>query len=112
MESTRQSKVSRMIQKDLGEYFQRESGSNFGGALITVTKVRMTKDLSIARIYLSFFASPDKVKLLEHIRHSAKHIRHQLAARIRNQVRIIPEIEFYEDDSLEYLENIERLLKK
>ena len=112
MESTRQSKVSRLIQKDLGEFFQRESGSYFNGVIITVTIVRVTKDLGIARIYLSFFPDKDREIILKHITNSTKYIRHQLGTRIRNRVRIIPELEFYLDDSIEYLENIERLLKK
>ena len=112
MDTTRQNKVSRLIQKDLSEFFRRESRTYFSGALITVTKVKVTKDVGIARIYLSFFATDDKLAVLKHIQEQTKHIRHQMATRIKSQIRFIPELEFYEDDSIEYLENIERLLKK
>ena len=112
METTRQNKVSRLIQKDLSEFFRKESRTYFHGALITVTKVKVTKDVGIARIYLSLFGAPDKLALMKYIEENTKHIRHQMATRIKMQIRFIPELEFYEDDSMEYLENIERLLKK
>lgn len=101
-----------MIQKELGSFFQRESRSYFSGALITVTSVRTTKDLSIAKVYLSLFATNDKKALLDVITHNKKLIRHNLAVQIKNQVRVVPELEFFIDDSLDYIENIEKLLKK
>ncbi len=110
MESTRQNKISRLIQKDLGVIFQQESRNLFHGAMITVTKVHVAKDLSIAKIYLSLFATKDKDALLEKIRKETKEIRHLLGARVHNQLRIIPELQFFLDDSLDYIENIENLL--
>lgn len=110
METTRQQKISRLIQKDLGAIFQKESRNLFGGAMITVTKVHITKDLAIAKIYLSLFAVNDKNALLETIRMHTRDIRRQLGAREHNQLRIIPELQFFIDDSLDYIENIEKLL--
>jgi ribosome-binding factor A len=110
MDTTRQQKVSRLLQKDLGEIFQREVSSFSAGAMITVTKVHVTKDLSIAKIYLSLFATSDKQKLLEEIKFHAGEIRYKLGRKIGKQVRVIPELHFYLDDSLDYIENIEKLL--
>jgi len=112
MESTRQNKVSRLLQKDLGDIFQRESRNLFRGAMITVTKVNVTKDLAIAKVYLSLFATKDKEDLIESIKVHSKEIRYKLAQRIGKQVRAIPELQFYIDDSLDYIENIETLLKE
>ena len=111
MESTRQNKISRLIQKDLGEIFQRNSQSMFSGAIITVTKVYVTRDLSIARVYLSIYGKDPK-SIVKQAEASSKEIRKQLGIRIKNQVRAIPELQFFIDDSLDYIENIERLLKK
>ena len=111
MESTRQQKISRLIQKDLGTIFQRESRNLFDGALITVTKVQVTKDLAIAKVYLSLFITTDKQVLLDKIRHHVREIRHYLVQRVHNQLRIMPELQFYLDDSLDYIENIDQLLK-
>lgn len=82
------------------------------GAMITVTKVYVTKDLAIARIYLSLFATPDKQQLFEHIQTLNREIRHHLAERVRKQIRIIPELHFYMDDSLDYIDHIDELLNK
>ena len=110
MESTRQQKVSRLLQKDLGEIFQLESRFWFGSAMITVTKVHVTKDMSIAKIYVSLFVTGDKEELLKNIRKHGNEIRYKLGKRIGKQVRVIPELQFYHDDSLDYIENIEKLL--
>ncbi|MEI6455312.1 MAG: ribosome-binding factor A, partial [bacterium] len=111
MESTRQQKIARLIQKETGLIFQQESRELCRGALVTVTKASVTSDLSIARIHLSLFATKDKQGLLDHIRHHAKEIRHHLGTRVHNQLRIIPELQFFLDDSLDYIENIDHLLK-
>jgi ribosome-binding factor A len=111
METTRQQKVARLIQKDLGEIFQMMSRDMFSGNLITVTKVVVAPDLTIARIHLSLFGKTDKAELLKQINSHKKAIRLQLGNRIHNQVRQIPELEFFLDDSLDYIENIEKLLK-
>jgi ribosome-binding factor A len=110
METTRQNKVSRLLQRDLGGIFQRESNRLFGGAMITVTKVHVTRDLAIAKVYLSLFATDDKDRLLEIVRTHSKEIRYKLGQQIGKQVRVIPELKFFHDDSLDYIENIEKLL--
>ena len=109
MESTRQLKVSRLLQKDLGEIFQRESRNLSQGAMITVTKVNVTPDLAMAKVYLSLFATEDKSSLLKHIQQHGKEIRYKLGKRIAKQIRVVPELFFYLDDSLDYIENIEKL---
>ena len=110
METTRQSKVSKLLQRDLGEIFQRESNRLFGGAMITVTKVHITRDLAIAKVYLSLFSTENKDSLIENVRMHSKEIRFKLGQRIGKQVRAIPELKFFLDDSLDYIENIEKLL--
>lgn len=110
MESQRQQKISKMLQRELGEMFQREGSAKYGGAMITVTRVNVTKDLSIARVFLSVFATSDKHALFESIRAGATETRYNLGKRIKHQVRHIPELEFFEDDSLDYIEKIEDLL--
>jgi len=110
MDTQRQLKVARLLQRDLGEIFQRESRGKFGGAMITVTRVNITKDMSIARVYVSLFATKDKEELLSAIRLHTGEIRFQLGKRIKDQVRQIPGLEFFLDDSLDYIESIEKLL--
>ncbi len=110
MESTRQNKIARLVQKDLSEIFQLETTFLFKGAMITVTKVHVTKDLSMAKAYLSIFAVGDKPGMIDEIRSHQKEIRYKLGQRISHQVRAIPELQFYLDDSLDYIENIEKLL--
>jgi len=111
MESQRQQKVSRLLQKELGAYFQQESHSLFHGAMITVTKVNVTRDLALARVFLSLFAVDNKADLIDVIGKRKKEIRYKLGAKIRHQLRGVPDLEFFEDDSLDYIENIENLLK-
>jgi len=106
----RQQKIARMIQKDLGTLFQQRGKDLFGGAMITVTKVYVTKDLAIAKIYLSLFATHDKAALMETILHHARELRHLLAQRTKHQLRTVPALHFLEDDSLDYIENIDHLL--
>lgn len=109
MESQRQEKIARQIQKDLGEIFQRRS-TEFNNAMITVTKVYVTKDLAIARIYVSLFATKDKKATLQMIRENISEIRYDLGNRVRHQLRKIPELEVFEDDTLDYIEHIDELL--
>jgi ribosome-binding factor A len=110
MESTRQQKISRLVQKDLGEILQQKIQILFGGVLITVTKVNVSKDLSTAKVYLSLFTKSDKQTMLESIRQHTREIRFELGSRVRNQLRIIPEIQFFLDDSLDYIDRIDDLL--
>ncbi|MBK7182732.1 MAG: 30S ribosome-binding factor RbfA [Bacteroidetes bacterium] len=112
MDSTRQLKVSRLIQKELGEIFQRETRMLFGAALITVTQVRVSPDLSVAKVYVSLFNVPDTKILLKQIQENTKEIRMKLSERIKKQVRIIPNLVFFQDDSLDYAMRIDELLKK
>jgi len=110
MDSTRQQKVSRLLQKDLGDIFQHEAFTILKGAMVTVTKVNVTKDMAIAKVYLSIFATPEKELLIEEIKKHTKEIRYKLGRKIGRQVRVVPELHFYLDDSLDYIENIEKLL--
>ena len=114
MQSTRQNKICRLIQQDMGDIFLREMKPVFGPSLITVTQVRITPDLSIARIYVSLMIIGEGTKesLLALIRENTSDLRRRLGMREGKQLRIIPHLEFYLDDSLDYIENIERLLKQ
>ena len=112
METQRQKKVARLLQKDLGEILSELARNKYGNILITVTKVQPTPDLSIAKVYLSLFAVADKKHLLKEIQNSGKEIRLLLGNRIRHQVRVVPELIFYEDDSLDYIEKIDNLLQE
>ncbi len=111
MESTRQKKIARLLQKELGAIFQRK-GNELGGVLVTVTVVRISPDLSIAKIYLSIFPSEKADATLQLIRKDTPQIRHELGNIVRHQLRIIPELTFFIDDSLDYIERIDELLKK
>ena len=112
MTSTRQYKVSRLLQKELGHIFQREGNSIFAGKLITVTEVRITQDLGQARVFLSVFPAAEKEMFTKVIGEHSQHIRHELGMRIRHQLRMVPELLFFLDDSLDHIENIDRLLKQ
>lgn len=111
MESTRLSKINRLIQKELGDIFLLQTKA-MKGVLISVTAVRVTSDLSIARVYLSIFPSERGEELLENIKNNTKSIRFDLGQRVGKQLRKIPELSFYLDDSLDYIENIDKLLNK
>ncbi len=111
MDSTRQQKYSKLIQKEIGEIFQRNGRNYYGKAFVTITGVRVSPDLGIAKVYVSIFGVPDSKKSLEEIESHNKEIRHQLGNNIRHQARIIPELKFFLDDSLDYVEKIEKLLK-
>jgi ribosome-binding factor A len=112
MTSTRQYKVSRLLQKELGQVFQREGNSIFTGKMITVTEVRITPDLGQAKVFLSIFPAAEKAIFDKIMGQHTQHIRHELGMRIRHQLRVVPELQFFLDDSLDYIENIDRLLKK
>lgn len=111
METTRQSKIARLIQKELGETFLSET-KQMPGVIISVSKVRVSPDLSIARVYLSIFPSAKAEDLIKNINTNTKHIRFEVAQRVRYQLRKMPELVFFIDDSLDYLEKIDDLLKK
>ncbi len=111
MESTRQAKIARLLQKELSEIFRQQT-AKMRGVLVTVSTVRVSPDLSIAKAYLSVFPSDKAQEVLESINHSAKTVRYELAQKVRFQLRKTPELAFYLDDSLDYLENIDHLLGK
>lgn len=110
MDSNRQQKINRLIQKELSELFLLETKKTHG-VIVSVTNVRVTPDLSLAHAYLSIFPSENAVDLLKNINDNAKSIRYDLGKRIAKQLRIIPDLRFHLDDSLDYIENIDRLLK-
>ncbi len=114
MQSTRQNKISRLIQQDMGEIFLKEMKPVLGQSLITVTGVRITPDLSIARIHVSIFpiGGVSKEQVMALIQENNADLRRRLGMREGKQLRIIPQLEFYIDDSLDYIENIEKLLKQ
>lgn len=112
MEAKRQNKISRLIQKELGEIMRKESKNLFNGALITVTAVRVSPDLSFAKIYLSIFDIHKNADVLDMVKKNSKILRYNLGNVVRNQLRIVPELVFIKDDSLDYIENIENLLKQ
>ncbi len=112
MESKRQQKFAGVIQQDLAAIFQREGMNYLPNTLVTITKVRVTPDLAIARIFLSFFNTNSPQQALQNIKLHANEIRYKLGARIKDQVRIIPQLEFFIDDTGEYVERMDRLFDK
>lgn len=111
MESTRQAKIARLIQKELSEILRQQTAKT-NGILVSVSAVRVSPDLSIARAYLSIFPSDKAKDILENINRSARTIRYELGQKVRFQLRKIPELAFHLDDSLDYIENIDALLQK
>ncbi len=110
METTRQNKVARLLQKELSEIFQQQTRS-MHGVLVSVSAVRISPDMSVARVYLSIFPSEKGEELIKNVNANMKSIRYELGTRVRFQLRIIPELKFFLDDSLDYLERIDELLK-
>lgn len=111
MESTRQKKVARQIQKDVAGILMQKTSSIAPGALISVSLVRMSPDLSYANIFLSVFPLNDKSAFLKSIAMHNAEIRNELGKLVRHQLRIVPELTFHIDDSVDYAENIDRLLR-
>ena len=110
METTRQQKIARLIQKELGDIFQKQTQAT-RGVLVSVSAVRISPDLSIAKGYLSVFPSEKADESISNINANARQIRFDLGKRVRFQLRIIPELKFFKDDSLDYLDHIDELLK-
>ncbi len=110
METTRQSKIGRLLQKELSGIFLSETRKT-QGVMISVSAVRVSPDLGIAKVYLSIFPTGKSEELLANIKNNSKEIRHQLAQIVRFQLRKVPELQFYIDDSLDYIEKIDSLLK-
>ena len=111
MESKRQQKFAGVIQQDLATIFQREGNSYLPNTMVTITKVRVTPDLAIARIFLSFFNGNTQLAL-QTIKQHASEIRYKLGARIKDQVRIIPQLEFFVDDTSEYVDRMDKIFDK
>jgi len=111
MQETRLNRVSRLLQKELASIFQSQTRA-MHGVLVSVTRVKISPDLSICTSYLSIFPSDKSEELLNNIRVNEKTIRYDLGQRVRNQLRIVPELRFFIDDSLDYMERIDSLLKK
>ena len=112
MESKRQQKFAGVIQKDLAAIFQREGMHYLPNTLVTITKVRVTPDLAIARIFLSFFNSQNTSLALNTIKSHANEIRYKLGSRIKDQARIVPQLEFFVDDTNEYVERMDKIFDK
>lgn len=111
METTRQAKIARLLQKELSEILRLQTAKTHG-IIISVSAVRVSPDLSVAKAYLSIFPSAQAQTILENLTRNARTIRYDLGQKVRFQLRKVPELAFYLDDSLDYAENIDRLLDK
>ena len=110
--STRQLKVAREIQKDLAEIIRGKGMAVFGGAMVTVSEVRVSPDLSLAKTYVSIFPSDKSEEMMKILNDNVKALRGELGHQVAKQLRIVPEIVFYLDTTLDYAEHIDELLKK
>jgi ribosome-binding factor A len=111
MEKTRLNKIERLLQKELSELFRRQTAA-MRGTLVTVSTVRVSPDLRVAKIYLSIFPSEKGNEMMESIEKNRQTLRYDLGQIVRSQLRRIPELVFYLDDSLDYVDHIDELLKK
>lgn len=111
MQETRQNRIARLLQKELSLIFQAQTRMTHG-MMVSVTRCRVSPDLSICTAYLSVFPSEKAQQTMDSINASAQTIRYELGTKVRNQLRIIPELRFFLDDSLDYIEHIDELLKK
>lgn len=112
MDSTRQKKVSKLIQVEISDIFLKEFREILSSALVTPSIVRISPDMSVAKVYLSVFPSDKTKAIFERLEANKSKLRHILGQKLSNQLRIIPELKFFPDDSLDYLENIDKLLKE
>jgi len=111
MESTRQKKVSRLIQKELADIFLKRGNEYAHGKLVSITRVRISPDLSFAKVFISIFPSTDQDEVLKSLQEHISKIRFELGHKVRTQLRIVPDIAFHIDDSLDYIDKIDKLLK-
>ncbi len=109
MEGKRQAKIARLIQKELSQIFRRETAA-IGNVIVSVSSVKVSPDLSIARAYLSIFPGEKAAEIIDNINKQAKTVRYELAQLVKTQLRRCPELFFHLDDSLDYIENIDRIL--
>ncbi|MBK3517375.1 30S ribosome-binding factor RbfA [Carboxylicivirga marina] len=112
MDSTRQKKISRLLQREISEIFQREMRQLCLGTMVSVTAVRISPDLGQAKAYLSIFPTGNIKEVMKEINDQTSQVRFALGKRVGKQMRIIPDLRFFVDDSLDYLDNIDRLLKE
>ena len=110
MQETRQNKIARLLQKELSLIFQEQTRS-MHGVMVSVTRTKISPDLSICTAYLSIFPSERGEDLIQNITRNEKQIRYELGTRVRHQMRISPELRFFIDDSLDYIDRIDQLLK-
>jgi ribosome-binding factor A len=111
MESTRQKKVSRLIQKEMADIFLKRGSELASGKMVSVTKVRVSPDLSFAKVYISIYPSTGRDDVLKSIQDHSSKIRYEMGQKIRKQLRIVPELAYFIDDSLDYIDKIDKLLK-
>ena len=111
VESTRQKKVSRLIQKEIADIFLHKGSEYAPGKIVSITKVRISPDLSCAKVYLSIYPSNNQNDILHSVQNHATKIRFDLGHKVRSQLRIVPDISFFIDDSLDYIDKINKLLK-
>jgi ribosome-binding factor A len=111
MQETRQNRIARLLQKELSMIFQSQTRM-MRGVMVSVTRCRISPDLSVCTAYLSIFPSERGEEMLKNIQSNEKTIRYELGTRVRYQLRVIPELRFFIDDSLDYIEHIDELLKK
>ncbi len=109
MESTRQKKFAGLLQEELASLFQREGAGYLPNTLVTITKVRVSPDLAVAKVYLSFFNTKDTDLSLATVNSHTNEIRYKLGARIRHQARVVPSLTFFLDDTNEYVERMDQL---
>lgn len=109
MEGKRQARIARLLQKELSEIFRRQTAA-LGGVLVSVSTVRVSPDLSIAKSYLSIFPPEKSEEILANIKKQSKTVRYELAQAVKQVLRKCPDLQFYLDDSLDYIDNIDRLL--
>ena len=111
-QSTRQQKVSRELQRDLSEIIRCKGMAAFGGAMVTVSEVQISPDLSVAKVYVSIFPSAKQQEVMKMLEEEKRHLRGELGRQVAKQLRIVPELDFYLDTTLDYAEHIDELLKK
>lgn len=112
MDTTRQLKIAKQLQKDLGELLQQRGMAAFSGALVTISGVKVSPDLGVAKVYVSIFPSSRAIEVLGIIEGQNRQLRFELGKRVRNQLRIVPELVFYQDDSLDYVDKIESVFQR
>ena len=112
METTRQQKIARLVQKEIADLFQGDRSLYGNHGMVTVTRASVSKDISYARVCVSVFGVPDKAAVMASLEANSREIRFRLGQRVRQQLRIIPELTFVLDETLDYIENIDKLLKQ